>query len=768
MAKAIKTSSLYAKWAREIDSYENDAEKWETRSRKIIDRYLDKSTTSGDNKRLKYNILWANVQVLIPAMYAKDPIPRIERRFKQKDMPARIGAEMIQNCLSYLIECTNYGEVIRAAVLDRLLPGRGTAWVRYEAKTEAVQITDDAKIGDDTDNGDMGDEQPNDNTSQLAEPLEPEERLVYEKAIPDYVHWEDFGHSWARTWEEVPAVWRKTYMNKAKLKERFPDIYKDIPLNHCQAEKEGSKSNQPEGKEGNEAVIYEIWDKDSKKAIWFCKDYKEDVLDVLDDPLEIEGFFPCPRPIYATLANHDLIPTPDYAQYQYQAQELDELTIRIALIVKAIKVAGVYDGSAPAIRGLLSEGAENKLVAVDTWAMFAEKGGLKGSMEFLPLQEIASTYIALQQARESLKKDIQELTGLSDIVRGSTFASETATAQEIKAKYSNLRLSQSQRDVERFCRDLLRIMGDLVASKFSPETLMKMSGIQLMSQEQKQQLQMAIQAGQQTGQPPQIPPEVQEAMQKPSIEEVLAVLRNDDVRGFRIEVETDSTIQSDEEADKKAAVEAVQAIGGYFKGIAPIVQAGALSKDAATSLLLTLIRKFRFGSEVEEAFEESAKQPPTPPQPDPQQAIEQGKMQAQGQLEQQKLQMQGIIEKGKMEAQQSIEQLKIQSEQQIEQMKLNSSAQLAIEIEGIKAQTAIQVAQINAGAQAQPELLAELQAIVDKAATDVAPAAAVHEHLSNLIQTLQAPKQMVIQRDPATGRPVGMVSAPVGAQDAVQ
>jgi hypothetical protein len=51
---------------------------------------------------------------------------------------------------------------------------------------------------------------------------------------------------------------------------------------------------------------------------------------VRDDPLKLEGFFPCPPPLNATIAQGSTIPVPDYVLYQDQAEELDDLTGRIA------------------------------------------------------------------------------------------------------------------------------------------------------------------------------------------------------------------------------------------------------------------------------------------------------------------------------------------------------------------------------------------------------------------------------------------------------
>lgn len=566
---------LLREWLAEISAYEKDSEVWVNRSQKIIDRYRDSRKMRNQSFQIRYNILWANVQLLKPALYARDPIPRVQRRFKQKDPASRYGAQILERCLSYLMECGHFGNKMRSAVNDRLLPGRGVIWVRYVPTMKDVQV----------------------GTTDDDEPMY-EEELAYEEALPDYIHWEDFGHTWARTWEEVRAVWRISYLTREELVKRFGDIGKDVPLTHSPYEEDKDKTSSQKTKSVDsqlKAPIYEIWDKDTNRAIWLAKEYKEGVLDVRDDPLELEDFFPCAKPIYATLSNDNLIPTPDYVQYQDQAQELDELTERISLIVKAVKIAGVYDASAKGIGRLLSEGAENKLIPVSGWAMFAEKGGLKGSMELLPVQQIAQTLVTLYQARDAVKNDIYEVTGLSDIVRGSTVASETATAQEIKSKYANLRLSETQKDVERLARDVLRLMADLIASKFDRKTLGMMSGVELVTEEQKQ---MILQGS--NGQPP---PEMQEILQRPTWEQVEKVLRPDNVRNFKIEVETDSTIAFNEEDEQKSVNQFMVSSGQFLGGLTQAVKEGVLDEAAGKKIFLEAIRRFRFTPEVEDVLE---------------------------------------------------------------------------------------------------------------------------------------------------------------------
>ncbi len=97
-----------------------------------------------------------------------------------------------------------------------------------------------------------------------------------------------------------------------------------------------------------QACIYEIWDKEQGKVFWVSKSMGE-ILDEKDDPLQLEGFFPCPKPMYATLTTDSLEPVPDFVLYQDQAKQLDTLADRIDGFINALKVRGVYDASEESI-----------------------------------------------------------------------------------------------------------------------------------------------------------------------------------------------------------------------------------------------------------------------------------------------------------------------------------------------------------------------------------------------------------------------------------
>lgn len=654
MAKTIEFSTESAYWINQIETYDSKFQPWEERSKKIIKRYKDES---GPNRRARFNILWSNVQTLHPAIYAQPPKPNIERRFVDQDDLGLYSSMVLERAVSFYVATDLFDRVMKQATLDRLLPGRGQAWVRYVPVIEEVQGEGMEEAPDSLEG------QVTDDTIDSAPTLKSEDVMV------DYVHWCDFGHTWARTWEETRAVWRRVYMSRDELIKRFgEEIGKTIPLD----------AKSPDGKQDNskKAIIYEIWDKAKRKVYWLSKVMPE-ILDERDDPLGLQNFFPCPRPMYATLTNDDLIPTPDFVLYQDQAIELDTITARISSLLKAVKIAGVYDGSASGIDRLLSEGVENKLIPVDQWARFGDKG-LQGVISFFPIEEIVNTITALQAARQVLKNDIYEITGISDIVRGQTMASETATAQQIKGQFATMRLDYMQSDAARFGKDLVSIMTEIIANHFSMETIIKISGMKLMTEQQKQEVKMQIQMAQQQaqmmaqqmppspdGQPPQmpeVPEEIQEQLELPSWDQIEELIRDDTARAFRIDIETDSTIKLDQDADKEARIEFLGAVGSFLQ---QAMVAPPELRPLLGEMLMFGIRGFKIGRDMETTFETAMKEmekAQESPQPNPE--IEAEQMKQQGEM--QRMQMQGQIDQQKSQ----VEMQRAQVDLQLKQMDL--------------------------------------------------------------------------------------------------
>lgn len=111
-----------------------------------------------------------------------------------------------------------------------------------------------------------------------------------------------------------------------------------------------------------------------------------------------------------------------------------------------------------------------------------------------------------------------------------------------------------------------------------------------------------------------------------TIDAVMELLRDDRMRGFRIEVDTDQLVEADEAAEKKSRIEFMMTLGQLAAGAAQLMQTpvGKFVMPAVGEGLLFTVRGFKVGRELEERFEsaidnmiQALSAPPEPPPPDP-------------------------------------------------------------------------------------------------------------------------------------------------------
>jgi hypothetical protein len=446
--KKATVEPLAQQWINTIAVYEREFKRWEGRVEKILKRYRDDVRINRDNGGARLNILWSNVQTAVPAVFSRLPKPDVSRRFKDTDPVGRVAALILERALEFDTEhYSDFRSSMRECVLDRFLGGRGATWVRYEPHMRAVQPDGD-QVTEDTDEA-------------------PQEELEYECAPADYVHWRDFGHTVARTWEEVTGVWRRVYMDRPALVERFgEELGNAIPLDTKPEDLKKSSGGDTQ----YEALIYEIWDKTTSKAMWLSKSLGK-ILDerqvgVDPDLPKFDNFWPCTRPLYATLTNDSLVPVPDFTLYQDQANALDILSDRIEGLIKALQVKGVYDASIPTLARIFTEGENGTLMPVTNWAAFAEKQGLKGALDVVDLTPIFNALKACYEAAEQQKQQIYEITGLADIIRGQSDPNETAAAQKLKGSFGSMRLRSMQSDVAQFATEILQLKAQLLLELF--------------------------------------------------------------------------------------------------------------------------------------------------------------------------------------------------------------------------------------------------------------------------------------------------------------
>jgi hypothetical protein len=635
----------YEDWYNCIAQYERTFKEWEGRADKIVKRYRDESR-SRNNPQAKFNILWSNVQTITPAVFARLPRPDVSRRFRDNDPIGRVASMMLERALEYEIEhYGDYSSAMKQTVQDRLLGGRGTAWVRYEPHITGQQ-------------GGMGEDMPEDGI-QVTEDTdeaeteggiyrESEERIEYECAPVDYVYWRDFGMTVARTWEEVTAVWRKVYMERPALVERFgEELGGKIPLD---TKPDTSKSfNQKMGEGSREALIYEIWDKTTGQVLWLSKSMGK-VLDVRDDPLQLENFWPCPKPMFATLTTDSLIPVPDYVLYQDQARQLDTLADRIDGFIQALRVRGVYDASEPSLQRLFTEGENNALLPVKNYAAFSEKGGMAGAINLVDIAPIAAALQSSYAAMDQVKGQIYEIMGIADIQRGQTDPNETLGAQIIKSNNASGRLKTMQHEVVNFATALLQIKAQIICQHFTDDTIVKISGaMQLSPQDQA------------------------------LIPQALALLKDEPAKNFRIEVTTDSMIYQDEQQEKQDRVEFLTAVSQFMQTALPVAQTSPELTPLLMEMLKFGVTAFKAGKGMEGLIDETADKfraqaqaaegQPKPPTPEMQ------KLQMQAQMEQAKLQAQAQAKQAEMQMQVQMDQQKLQMQIEFEKAKQEYQAQ---------------------------------------------------------------------------------------------
>lgn len=461
-------------WRTQLDKVRDDPKhkRWHKRSTTIEKRYRDERNRTDEEGQRRYNALWTNVEILTPAIYGRCPIPIAERRFRDKDPAGRGAAQILERGLRNEIEICGFDEALQQAVRDYLLPGRGVVWVRYEPQVEeGISLVSEGVVDMEDAQGEI---EPEDDDPDAVKLRETGDRISRESTPVDYIHWEDFFTLPfnARNWREVTAVCKRVYMTRDQLKERFgPVIGKAVPLKKDERGKVDSPDQDPDDK----GEVFEVWSLTDKSVFWVAEGY-EYLLDRKDDPLNLETFFPCPRPLYANATTSTLVPVADYMEYQDQAIQIDELTQRIAMLSKACKVAGVYNAAAKDIQRLLDESVENELIPVDDWSAFNEKGGVAGNISLLPLKEIIGVINELQTIKEKTIVEMNQLTGINDIMRGTTDARETLGGQRLKSNSSGTRLQRRQNEVARFARDTIRIMADIMSQHFSPLSLIEVSG----------------------------------------------------------------------------------------------------------------------------------------------------------------------------------------------------------------------------------------------------------------------------------------------------
>ena len=567
------------RWSSEIEASKKELERFQEDGDKITRRYLDKRDEWGKEES-RVNLFWSSMKVLLSLLYARPPKASVARSFLDSaDDQARVAGVIVQRILnrSFDDNVSNWDSALRQCIEDWLVVGMGQAWLRYAVETEESVLP--AEID------------PITGEELVAEQVV--EQIIDETAPIDYIYWKDFFYSPARVWEEVRWVARRVYMTRDQLIKRFgEEIGKVVPL--FSSTSKDVNAQTPKHDPWARGEIFEIWCKEDKKVYWYAKGC-EVILDVKDDPLQLDDFFPCPKPLAANLTSSNFMPRADYIFAQDQFQELDEINTRITWLTRAAKVIGLYDKNNDGIQRMFNQAAENQLIPVDNWAMFAESGGIKGKVDWVPIDQVVNAINQLRVYRQDKTVQIYEVLGISDVMRGSSKASETATAQQLKAQFGSTRIQLSQFYIAEWITNLLRIKAEIISKHWQPETIAMRSNIMRT-------------------------PDAQFAA--PAIQ----LVKDERLAEYRISVEADSLSAMDWAQERDSAVQFMSAMGAFVAQIGPMIQTVPGSSPYFLKLLQWSVSKFKVSSEIESVLDQAVAQlqanPPQPPQPSAQDQAE--------------------------------------------------------------------------------------------------------------------------------------------------
>jgi len=669
-------TGMAERWSTELEAAQKELQPFQEKADRITRRYLDKRDDFQENES-RVNLFWSTTRVLLSLLYARPPRASVARSFLDaEDDQARVAGQILQRLLnkSFDDNVSTWDAAIRQGIEDWLIVGMGQCWLRYEVETQLEEVS--AQIDP--------------LTGEELVPASTYERIVNEDAPVDYIYWRDFFYSPARTFDEVRWVARRVYMTRDQLVARFgEEIGKAVPLTNTKPK--DNNDSQPSNDPFSKAQVFEIWNKEDKRVYWLAKGF-DVILDVKDDPLGLDNFFPCPKPLVANATSSNFMPRADYIFAEDQFNELDEINTRICWLTRAAKVAGVYDKSAgDSVGRMFQQAAENQLIPVDNWAMFSENGGVRGKVDFAPIDQITNCIERLRQYRQDKTVQIYEVLGISDVMRGSSRASETATAQQIKAQFGSTRVQLLQFYIAEWVTQALRIKAEIISKHWQPDTIAQRSNI--MRTPDAQFAPMAIQ-----------------------------LIKDEQLAEYRISVEADSMAAMDWAAERDSAVQFMQGLGAFVSQVVPLTQSTPGAGPYLLRLMQWAVSKFRVSGEIEGILDQAVGamnqqlQNPPQPQPDPKLLIEAEKIKSNERIAMMETQsdekvaaLKATMELQKVEMQGRIDQMNARFDQIMQLMQLRNNNSQYQDLSGAVGQLAQQSAdgQRAAGEQMQ-QLVSQL------------------------------------------------------------
>ena len=571
-------SGQYKFWETELKSAEKNLGTFRKEGIKIDKRYKGgkKNTEglSGDGSRsgvFRLNLFHSNTITLQAMMYGNLPKVDVSRRYNDSnDDVGRVAATIMERVLNNDISdnADSYNSILKASLQDRLLPGLGVSRCRYDY----------------------------------------DKKTQKEDAPLEYYHWQDVMWGWGRTFSDLPWIGFRSYLEKDEIEARWGKEAADgVQLKkQAVADDKDQVSSGDDGGPWQKAQIWEIWDKKKKRVVWLSPGYDK-VLETKDDFLKLTGFYPCPPFLLANQTTSLYTPTSDFSLAQDLYNEIDLLQTRISIITEAVKVVGVYNQGSADISRIFKEGTDNDLIPVDNWALFGESGGIQGQIDWVPMDMIVDTLGKLRELRDENIGLLQQVTGMSDIMRGQLDNQYEGVGQSRdKTKFGSIRIQSLQEEFASFASNLMSIKAEIIGRHYEPQLIAKLANVASFMEPDLQYVPAAIE-----------------------------LIKNPAEARLHIIIRPESVAMVDYAAVKAERTEYLGAIGQFMQAVAPIIEFDDTTTPFVLQLLQWGLAGFKGSSEIEgvidqaiETTQEAAKKKAENPEPTPEEKAAQMAQQA--------------------------------------------------------------------------------------------------------------------------------------------
>lgn len=662
----------------------------------------------------RYPIYWSSVKNLQSMLYSRTPIPVAEKAFDDLDDDiARLACIDLERLAKYLIRSCAFDSTMSYMRDTYIHYGKASCRIYFESEINEtaekvyytqIEVPAPPAPPQDPSLPPMPPPPPqmvwvNNKGESPEDPslLKQDENGFYlEVAGLDRVcvevcplHYKDNLHNPDARWQEE-VTWQsyRNVLTKSQFEKKFGKV-EGIKFEAPKEEDRGSSSDKLP--KTPTATVWEIWDEENRELL-FLADGKKDAFltpylgDNVEyeggDPYELDGFFPSPNFILNNCGPDSILPVPDYIQLRPLIEQIHGLAGKLQVHVKSLDTLGIYDAGVPGLKATLEGVRSGQFAALENFAELIDDGGRPGLekiLRFFPMKEIAEVVSLLMQAIEAYEAKFREIWGLPDIIQGANNPDEGYQKQQQKGEWLSLRATVPGRAFQRVVRDAIEMMCDLALKMFPEQKLKDIMGVNYNTPEDQALWPQRLQ-----------------------------LLRDDDERKVRINIETDSTITMNENAQLEQRNYTAKIITDGFASIAAMTQQDPDFAPVGIQALMDVVTGTQRGKNLEGLLRQLQKkkleqmQNPAPPPPDPKIQVEQMKQEGKAR----EVQGKQILQAQKQEGEFALKQMELEGQQAIESIQ----AQADIETTMAKIQAEVQQSQMEGAAKIEIEkTLAELK-----------------------------------------------------------